>query len=130
VAVVGHNKGRQSIEQRRQLQIASQSDRRDVCRLFPYVATTVDTQTLVVDTPPAFRLHNNRGETVDSIIFVHLVSMIDLVAAFGLLWLYCCVFCVFVIAFSTLTLLVGRQGWHPACKNTVWWGAGVVISLE
>jgi len=31
---------------------------------------------------------------------------------------------------STLTLLVGRQGGHPACKKTEWWGAGVVICLE
>jgi len=29
-----------------------------------------------------------------------------------------------------LTLLVGRQEGHPACKKTEWWGAGVVISLE
>jgi len=28
-----------------------------------------------------------------------------------------------------LTLLVGRQEGHPACKNE-WWGAGVVICLE
>jgi len=28
-----------------------------------------------------------------------------------------------------LTLLVGRQEGHPACKKQ-WWGAGVVISLE
>jgi len=33
-------------------------------------------------------------------------------------------------AFSALTLLVGRQEGHPACKKTKWWGAGVVISLE
>ena len=33
-------------------------------------------------------------------------------------------------AFSALTLLVGRQEWHPACKKTEWWGAGVVICLE
>ena len=33
------------------------------------------------------------------------------------------------IAFSALTLLVGRQEGHPACK-TEWWGAGVVICLE
>jgi len=32
--------------------------------------------------------------------------------------------------FSALTLLVGRQEWHPACKKTEWWGAGVVIHLE
>ena len=34
------------------------------------------------------------------------------------------------IAFSALTLLVGQQEGHPACKKTEWWGAGVVICLE
>ena len=34
------------------------------------------------------------------------------------------------IAFSALTVLVGRQEGHPACKKTEWWGAGVVICLE
>jgi len=29
-----------------------------------------------------------------------------------------------------LTLLVGRQEGHPACKKLEWWGAGVVVSLE
>ena len=33
-------------------------------------------------------------------------------------------------AFSALTLLIGRQEVHPACKKTEWWGAGVVICLE
>ena len=33
-------------------------------------------------------------------------------------------------AFSALTLLVGRQEGHPACKKTEWWGAGVVVCLE
>jgi len=33
-------------------------------------------------------------------------------------------------AFSALTLLVGRQEGHPACKKTAWWGSGVVICLE
>jgi len=33
-------------------------------------------------------------------------------------------------AFSALTLLVGRQEGHPACKKTEWWGAGVVFCLE
>ena len=33
-------------------------------------------------------------------------------------------------AFSALTLLVGGQEGHPACKKTEWWGAGVVICLE
>jgi len=29
-----------------------------------------------------------------------------------------------------LTLLVGRQEGHPACKKLEWWGAGIVIRLE
>ena len=33
-------------------------------------------------------------------------------------------------AFCALTLLVGWQEGHPACKKTEWWGAGVVICLE
>jgi len=33
-------------------------------------------------------------------------------------------------AFCALTLLVGWQEGHPACKKTDWWGAGVVIRLE
>ena len=34
-------------------------------------------------------------------------------------------------AFSALTLLVGRQEGHPACKKTFeLWGAGMVICLE
>ena len=32
-------------------------------------------------------------------------------------------------AFRALTLLVGRQEGHPACKKQ-WWGTGVVICLE
>ena len=39
-------------------------------------------------------------------------------------------FCVLVSAFSALTLLVGRQEGHPACKKTELWGAGMVICLE
>jgi len=34
------------------------------------------------------------------------------------------------VAFSALTLLVGRQEEHPACKKLEWWGAGMVICLE
>jgi len=33
-------------------------------------------------------------------------------------------------AFRALTLFVGRQEGHPACKKTEWWGAGVVICQE
>jgi len=33
-------------------------------------------------------------------------------------------------AFSALTLLVGRQEGHSACKKTEWWGAGTVICLD
>jgi len=39
-------------------------------------------------------------------------------------------FTVSIIAFSALTLLVGQQEGHPACKKTEWWGAGVVVCLE
>jgi len=35
-----------------------------------------------------------------------------------------------VSAFSALTLLVGRQEGHPACKKTEWWGTGMVICLQ
>jgi len=37
---------------------------------------------------------------------------------------------VHIFAFSALTLLVGRQEGHLACKKTEWWGAGVVVCLE
>ena len=33
-------------------------------------------------------------------------------------------------AFSALTLLVGRQKGHPACKKTEWSGTGMVVHLE
>jgi len=33
-------------------------------------------------------------------------------------------------AFSALTLLVGRQEGHPACKKTEQWGAGMAACLE
>ena len=35
-----------------------------------------------------------------------------------------------MIAFSALTLLVGWQEGHLACKKTEWWGPGKVICLE
>jgi len=35
-----------------------------------------------------------------------------------------------VYTFSALTLLVGRQKGHLACKKLEWWGAGMVICLE
>jgi len=38
--------------------------------------------------------------------------------------------CAVIYPFSALTLLVGRQEGHPACKKTEWWVAGVVICLE
>ena len=37
---------------------------------------------------------------------------------------------VMVFTFSAMTLLVGRQEGHPACKKTELWGAGVAICLE
>jgi len=35
-----------------------------------------------------------------------------------------------ISVFSTLTLLVGWREGHAACKETKWWGAGMVICLE
>jgi len=35
-----------------------------------------------------------------------------------------------LFAFSALTLLVGQQEGHPACKKTERWSAGMVICLE
>ena len=43
--------------------------------------------------------------------------------------LYSNIFSKSLFAFSALTLLVGWQEGHPACK-TEWWGAGMVICLE
>jgi len=40
------------------------------------------------------------------------------------------ILCIVCSAFSALTLLVGRQEGHPACKKQEWWGAGVVVCLE
>jgi len=42
----------------------------------------------------------------------------------------CCYIKYFLYAFSTLTLLVGWQEGHPACKKLERWGAGMVICLE
>ena len=39
-------------------------------------------------------------------------------------------YCRNTYAFSALTLLVGRQEGHPACKKTGRWDSGVVICLE
>jgi len=35
-----------------------------------------------------------------------------------------------MLVLSALTLFVGRQEGHPACKKTELWSAGVVICLE
>jgi len=36
----------------------------------------------------------------------------------------------YICAFSALTLLVGQQEGHPACKKTEQWGAGMFICLQ
>jgi len=52
---------------------------------------------------------------------------LDSICDFGTIYIAC----LFILyAFSALTLLVGRQEGHPACKKTEWWGVGVVICLE
>jgi len=42
---------------------------------------------------------------------------------------HCFIF-MYTCAFSALTLLVGRQEGHLACKKTEGWGAGMVICLK
>jgi len=37
---------------------------------------------------------------------------------------------IFASLTSALTVLVGWQEGHPACKKTEWWGVGVVICLQ
>jgi len=42
-----------------------------------------------------------------------------------------CTVCVSVsvlVAISALTLLVGQQEGHPACKKQEWWYAGVAVA--
>ena len=35
-----------------------------------------------------------------------------------------------LVAFSALTLLVGRQEWHPACKKMGWWWRWALVSQD
>ena len=72
-------------------------------------------------------------------IFIFFVQ-VTYICGLVLLWRHCSTLCTsgfmdnvafdVVFSFSALTLLVGRQEGHPACKKTEWWGAGVVICLE
>jgi len=39
------------------------------------------------------------------------------------------VLCGLINCLQCLTLLVGRQEGHPACKKIEWWDAGVVMCL-
>ena len=39
-------------------------------------------------------------------------------------------FFLLLLAFNALTLLVGHQEQHLACKKIQWWGVGVIIYLE
>ena len=34
------------------------------------------------------------------------------------------------MAFSALTLLVGQQEEHPACKKAEWWGSAMVVYVD
>ena len=47
-----------------------------------------------------------------------------------MIFLFCRILHIVIVAFSALTLLVGRQEGHPACKKLEWWGAGMVICME
>jgi len=45
-------------------------------------------------------------------------------------YLFFCILFRILCSFSALTLLVGRQEGHPACKYLEWCGAGMVVCLE
>jgi len=55
-------------------------------------------------------------------------------SSFCSLLLFCLKACYFLLIllfyFSALTLLVGWQEGHPACKKLEWWGVDMVICLE
>jgi len=63
-------------------------------------------------------------------IFTHICSDTANKCMKSIQFFHCSKILVFYCAFSALTLLVGRQEGHPACKKTEWWGAGMVICLE
>ena len=52
------------------------------------------------------------------------------IALAAVAWYSMLLIIIFLFLFYPLTLLVGRQEGHPACKKTEQWGAGVVICLE
>jgi len=59
-----------------------------------------------------------------ALLLLPLIHILDSVLCI----LYCVVYyCTVEDAFSALTLLVGRQEGHPACKKTEWWDVGMVI---
>ena len=65
----------------------------------------------------------------------HIVIVCPVGRLYAEINLYCflLLFCYYSFvhySFSALTLLVGQQEGHPACKKTEWWGAGMVICLE
>ena len=59
-----------------------------------------------------------------SYIFSHICGLLPERQLFGYFFVHS------VGPFSALTLLVGQQEGHPACKKTEWWVAGMVICLE
>ena len=84
------------------------------------------------DNPGAFRqswaFWHSRGflfpgtDAILVIVFVYIFAIIYNNILPSVLW-WCS-------AFSALTLLVGQQEGHPACKKLEWWGAGMVVCLE
>jgi len=61
--------------------------------------------------------------------FSRFLALYKFVCMYVCMYVQTCIVCIVCIAFSALTLLVGRQEGHPACKKTEWWGDGMVICL-
>jgi len=66
------------------------------------------------------RQTSSHSRTTSSGKYINIFSVLQLSVSFSFIVYF---------AFSALTLLVGRQEGHPACKKQ-WWGAGVVVCLE
>jgi len=75
------------------------------------------------------RIMRELGKTHVSSIHMCLCTQ-NMLLIIQLFFLLLCLIAFSAIAFSDLMLLVGWQEWHPACKKSEWWGAGMIICLR
>ena len=130
----------------------------EMCGLYTRPRTDVDVPRVelpsaghILSPPPGRFLVSDHVNGEDNALAVsvcvmnHMTSLHQILCAYvaygysSVLYWHCCnTLCTFGFmndvcfhcAFSALTLLVGWQEGHPACKKTERWGAGMVICLE